>query len=336
MFQSATERIERRLQELDARILELDNRVQVRFLEAEQRTESLAGLLTQIEEASATMRTETNGIEIDTPSVMHFDIHEIADCDDKQEEGAIALDELAMVYERLELSGRFPIDQLHLTNMHLRPCDECFTEKEEDAVSVFTLDSHYEECLVHTPPNTSVSDRFFDQPLADLEDVLRLCTTEIDLTSFDDPLSDLEDVLRVCAASAETVGSTEGLSDETSPLAKHEQCTIVQRAGHACITEFSIAKTDVESQSVGVGQGRCQHETELCQQVSTCDRCQHKEAAMPDVRCVGLTPLCGFGVLPASMWMATNFSYLGGVWSEMQRPNNLDRGNPALRGLRGA
>ena len=127
---------ERRHHELDARILELDNRVQVcfleaeqrpessaglqthieeasasmrtetniveidtpsvnpvqvRFLDAEQRTESLSGLPTQIEEASATMRTETNRVEIDTPSVMHFDIHEIAECDDKQGAGAIAL-----------------------------------------------------------------------------------------------------------------------------------------------------------------------------------------------------------------------------------------------------
>ena len=59
------------------------------------------------------MRTETNRVEIDTPSVMHFDIHEIAECDDKQGAGATALDELAVVNERLEPSGRFPIDQLH-------------------------------------------------------------------------------------------------------------------------------------------------------------------------------------------------------------------------------
>ena len=60
---------ERRHHELDARILELDHRVQVCFLEAEQRPESLAGLQTHIEEASASMRLETNIVEIDTPSV---------------------------------------------------------------------------------------------------------------------------------------------------------------------------------------------------------------------------------------------------------------------------
>ena len=84
----------------------------------------------------------------------------------------------------------------------LRSCAKALDPSEEGQLADFQ-DMVNEECVVRMPSKVSVSDFSFDSPLADLEDVLKICIKEIDLSSFDDPLSDLEDVLRTCAKPAE-------------------------------------------------------------------------------------------------------------------------------------
>ena len=84
----------------------------------------------------------------------------------------------------------------------LRSCAKALDSSEEGQLADFQ-DMVNEECVVRMPSKVSVSDFSFDSPLADLEDVLKICIKEIDLSSFDDPLSHLEDVLRTCAKPAE-------------------------------------------------------------------------------------------------------------------------------------
>jgi len=241
-------------------------------LESEMRTNSSSLLCEQL--ASSTVRTGTNREEVDVRSLFNVNCDEVSEHHDPEEDPQTVLDDLEMVYERLELSGVMPMCHLvpaDITPMNcgsaslkdatrfsthgrddvdcgfdgpladlesvlaicagemdftsfdgplsdledvLRSCAKALDPSQEGQLADFqdmvneeclvrTPSNVSEECVVRTPSKVSVSDFSFDSPLADLEDVLRICTKEIDLSSFDDPLSDLEDVLRTCAKPAE-------------------------------------------------------------------------------------------------------------------------------------
>ena len=227
------------------------------------RRETADAIMTRSKEAISSMRERASEEDLlDVRSLFNVNCDEVSEHHDPEEDPQNVLDDLEMVYERLELSGVIPMWHLvpadiipmicgstslkdttrfsthgrddvdcgfdgpladlgsvlaicaremdftsfdgPLSDLEdvLRSCAKALDPSEEGQLADFQ-DMVNEECVVRMPSKVSVSDFSFDSPLADLEDVLKICIKEIDLSSFDDPLSDLEDVLRTCAKPAE-------------------------------------------------------------------------------------------------------------------------------------